>query len=201
MRLKRLLIIFVKNLQYGKVKTRLASDVGNDKALEIYRQLIAITERAASQINAEKEVWYSDYVAVEDVFDEEAFRKKVQNGENLGARMANAIREAFENGYEQVVIIGSDCPDISEALFETAFRNLEKHNAVIGPSKDGGYYLLGLNVYSDMLFNNISWSTGSVLDETVEKLESAGLSYVKMPELNDIDTLEDLKKSKLWYGT
>jgi uncharacterized protein len=198
--MNRLIIIFVKNLQPGKVKTRLAADVGDEKALAIYRQLISITKEAALPVDADKEVWYSEYMEENDVFDADQFRKKVQSGENLGSRMANSIRNGFEDGYREVVIIGSDCPELGADTLEKAFKELGAHDAVVGPSRDGGYYLLGLRNYTDELFRDMYWSTESVLSETLKRLERLGYSWKKLPELNDIDTVEDLKKSILAHA-
>lgn len=191
----RLLLVFVKNPERGKVKTRLAATLGPDRALGVYKKLLSHTINAASQTNAVREVWYSSFVDENDTIPPDFFDKKLQPQGNLGAKMAYAFREGFENGFSKVVIIGSDCPGISSGLLEEAYRELDKHDLVIGPSKDGGYYLLGMNRYLPELFENIEWSTDRVLPVTLKRAKSLSLTVGLLAELNDIDTEEDLQHS------
>jgi uncharacterized protein len=191
------LIVFVKNAVPGAVKTRLAQKIGNNRAYEIYNRLLKITAKEAERASVKRQVWYSDAVAEEDDFPASHFEKFVQSEGDLGERMSHAISMAFNSGNGRAVIIGSDCPDLTSGLIMEAFELLGKHDAVIGPSEDGGYYLLGLSRFSDALFNDISWSTSDVLKQTIQKLEDIGFKYSLLPVLNDIDTAEDLAKSSL----
>lgn len=191
----KLLLIFVKNPEKGKVKTRLAKTLGDDKAYQTYLNLLDFTIDVAGQNDAQKQIWYSSFVDENDGFGGEGFEKKVQQGDNLGIRMLNAFKEGFADGFEKIVIIGSDCPGISSEIIDDAFSMLDQKNVVIGPSEDGGYYLLGLGKLIPEIFKNISWSTESVLSETVEILKTKDIAYGKLPTLNDIDTEEDLQKS------
>lgn len=196
---KKLLMIFVKNPEKGEVKTRLAASVGNDKAYNIYLKLLEYTVETAENVRADKQIWYSSFVDESDGFGGEGIDKKLQLGRDLGERMRNAFRHGFDEKYDKIVIIGSDCPGVSEEFIEKAFLKLESHNVVIGPSEDGGYYLLGMNRYYPELFRQIEWSTEDVLRETVSKMEEHGISYASLPELNDIDTIRDLEKSNFIY--
>lgn len=193
----RKLILFVKNPVRGNVKTRLAASAGDEKALEIYRKLLDVTAGAALKTDAEKLVCYSQHIDREDWFDEAFFDKSLQSGKDLGMRMLNAFKKQFEEGYKEIVLIGSDCPDISPDILNQAFIALGKTDCVIGPSSDGGYYLIGLRRLIPRIFEQMTWSVNSVLEETIRRLNSLDVSYHLLPELNDIDTLEDLKQSGL----
>lgn len=194
---ENLLLIFIKNPEPGKVKTRLAAAIGNQRALQIYLKLLAQTLDAAQGVKTNKQVWYSSFVDADDFILKQDFEKKLQQGKNLGERMLNAFVVGFEEGYKNIVIIGSDCPDVTSDILEQAFDELNKHDMVIGPSADGGYYLLGMKKMYKEIFADIDWSTEYVLDQTKEKGESMSLRISFLPELNDIDTIEDLKAAGL----
>src|SRR6056297_979813 len=194
---KNLLIIFIKNPVAGEVKTRLGASIGSTNALQIYKKLLLHTQETAVQVECDRQLWYSSMIDRRDSWSSEQFDKKLQDGSNLGERMSVAFREAFEDGYEKVVIIGSDCADLSPDHIEDAFQTLHTNDAVIGPSEDGGYYLLGLNEYRPEIFSEIEWSTPSVFEETKRHFEQLGLTYRTLEVLNDIDTIEDLKQSDL----
>lgn len=186
------LIIFLKNPELGKVKTRLASTIGNEKALEIYEQLVAHTLLSVKNIMADVFIYFSDYID-ENVFDfENPFFRKIQTGADLGERMNNAFEEVFDLWYDKVLIIGTDCPAIDLDLLDDAFDLLNDHDVVIGPAKDGGYYLLGSKSFYPVLFQNINWSTSSVLDATISNCSQNQLTHVLLPELSDIDNEKDL---------
>ena len=192
---ENLLLIFIKNPEPGKVKTRLAATVGPEKACQIYLKLLSLTIDTAMEVDADRQVWYSSYIDSEDSISETDFKKRKQVGKNLGARMLHAFKSGFKEGYDNIVIIGSDCPDVNPVLFEQAFNELSEYDLVIGPSADGGYYLLGMNKLQPELFRDIDWSTERVLKQTLEKAKSISLSVASLPELNDIDTIEDLEKA------
>lgn len=196
----RLVIVFVKNPRLGSVKTRLAETIGDRRALEIYERLLELTAAAASDVQANRKVWYSDSVRLNDQFDNNLFDKDVQHGSDLGERMLHSVASGFEAGYHHIVVIGSDCPELTGELLEKAFTSLNEADVVIGPSKDGGYYLIGFSLYVPAVFKNISWSTPDVFSATLDILERKGLSVAVLEELNDIDTEEDLNQSRLSLG-
>jgi len=187
---KQLLIIFVKNIVLGKVKTRLAKTIGNQKAFNIYKELVSITEQATKNIPIEKHIYFSDEIINSKWVNDDKF---VQNGNNIGHRMSNAFKASFDQGYEQIILVGSDLPDITSDIILDGFKALNQNKIVFGPAEDGGYYLVGMNTYTPTLFQNKPWSQSNLLETTLQQLKD----YTLLTELNDIDTIDDLKKSSL----
>lgn len=192
---KNVLLIFIKNPERGNVKTRLAKTLGEQAALEVYRQLLTHTRNVTKSLQCRRQLWYSDYIDNGDSWEKKHYEKKLQKGNDLGERMKDAFRRAFGEGAERVVVIGSDCAELTSEHIRNAFRELKRHEIVIGPSRDGGYYLLGMTAFYPALFEDIPWSTSGVYDETVARIKERGRSYEKLALLNDIDTKEDLLKS------
>jgi len=197
---KNALIIFVKNPELGKCKTRLAETIGDKFALEIYKYLLQHTAKVAKEIEADRFVFYSEHIQINDVWDSDIFRKKVQQGNDLGIKMENAFTEIFQMGYEKAVIIGSDLLDLTLEHIITAFTALNTNNVVIGPAEDGGYYLIGLTKFYEFIFRNKSWSTTNLLEETLKDLDEKHLVFTTLETLNDIDTFEDLTVSKAYQA-
>lgn len=188
---KKHLIIFLKNPVLGKVKTRLAADIGDEKALEVYKHLLELTRMVALKTDCIRHVFYSDEIEQDD-WDDDRFNKFVQQGVLLGDRMKNAFKQVFVLGAENVVIIGSDCPELNSKILEDAFDLLDEHDVCIGPATDGGYYLLGMSSMYSYLFDHKQWSTDTVFEQTVADLKENGLSYAVMKPLSDVDTVKDL---------
>jgi rSAM/selenodomain-associated transferase 1 len=186
------IIIFTKNPVYGQVKTRLAATIGKDKALAIYEQMLGYTAEITNKLPANKFLYYSDSIGIGDKWSDDLYIKKLQYGSNLGERMENAFHHLFGLGYHRIVIIGTDCPELTSAVISNAFECLSTYDVVIGPARDGGYYLLGMNKMYTGLFQDISWSTNNVLEETLNTCSGARLSTTMLEELSDIDTEEDL---------
>lgn len=184
------LLIFIKNAEKGKVKTRLANTVGEERALEIYLALLAHTRKVAQAVDLDRLLFYSNFIEQTDAWPNEFFQKYVQEGADLGHRMLHAFQEAFKK-HEKVVIIGSDCASLSSEILQDAFEQLEHYPFVIGPATDGGYYLLGMTAPEPSLFLDIEWSTDKVLPTTLARIQSLGKSYYLLPELSDIDYEED----------
>ncbi|MDZ7658770.1 TIGR04282 family arsenosugar biosynthesis glycosyltransferase [Fodinibius sp.] len=191
------LIVFIKNPEKGKVKTRLAKTMGNQKALQVYQKLLRITKSITDQLDVSKQIWYSRFIDEDDIWSDGNYDKYLQKGDNLGLRMRYAFKKAFADGYQKVVIIGSDCSALNPEFIEESFKALENNQAVIGPANDGGYYLLGMLAFYPSLFENKAWSTSSVFEETIRQFKEMNISYKQLPMLNDIDTEEDLKASNL----
>ncbi len=189
---ERALMIFVRNPVQGKVKTRLANTIGEKKALAVYNDLLAYTLNSTRGADCHKVVFYSDFVDNNDIWNQTVFNKKVQFGRDLGERMKNAFKTMFGHGFQKVVIIGSDCPEISPALIINAFGMLDYTDVVIGPATDGGYYLLGLKQMHDALFEKKSWSTSLILSETIGELNARSIPFLLLPELSDVDEEKDL---------
>ena len=190
------LIIFTRNPQLGKVKTRLASTIGDEKALEIYKELLLHTMETTKNIDGDVFVFYDKKIEQNDIWPNETYHKFVQSGEDLGEKMQNAFQKLFDLKYQNCIIIGSDLFDLNEKLISDAFQMLDKNDVVIGPAEDGGYYLLGLKKIIPEIFKNKKWGTSSVFEDTIKDLENLKIEYTK--KLNDIDTFEDLEKSNYY---
>lgn len=186
------LIIFTKNAELGKVKTRLAKDVGDESALEIYQALIEHTERVARPVLAQKKCYYSEFIANSDVFKDEYFEKCIQKGDDLGERMYNAAKASSGEWANKIIIIGSDCYDINSGIIEEAFKSLDSHDFVIGPAEDGGYYLIGMTELHPEIFLNKVWSTENVFLDTLLDIQKIKKTHYLLPTLSDVDTVDDL---------
>ncbi|HNQ27056.1 MAG TPA: TIGR04282 family arsenosugar biosynthesis glycosyltransferase [Aquaticitalea sp.] len=191
---KKALIIFVRNPELGRCKTRLAKAIGDVAALEVYKLLLQHTANISKNVDADKYVFYSETIQNNDLWDEPIFRKKLQKGLDLGERMCHAFQALFEMGYEKVAIIGSDLIDLDTKTIDLAFSQLDHFDYVIGPALDGGYYLLGMNHLYLKIFENKHWGTDTVLADTLNDLKNTSVFHLK--ELNDIDTFDDLKQHR-----
>ena len=188
---KKALIVFTRNPELGKCKTRLAASIGDQSALDVYRFLLDHTVKITSPLTADVYVYYSEKIKEIDIWDTTVFRKKQQQGHDLGAKMQNAFTEVLHMGYQKAIIIGSDMYDITTQDLEDAFSTLEDNNFVIGPAQDGGYYLLGMKHLKPPLFKNKKWGTNTVLSDTLKDLELENLAI--LAEKNDVDYYEDIK--------
>ena len=195
------ILIFLKAPVAGQVKTRLARDVGNDKALEIYRSLV---ERQMSDLPDDwpVEIHFSPATAEPQMREwlgaepNWSFVPQVESG--LGERLAHATTRAFARGASAVMLIGGDCPELGEAEFQLAAQGLGEHDAVMGPAADGGYYLLGMKAPLLELFENVAWSTGAFADRTREIVREQNWELSELPQLSDIDTREDWEALSDW---
>lgn len=188
---KNLLIIFIRNPELGKCKTRLAKTVGNENAFEIYRILLKHTFEITKHLRSDKAIYYSENIREDDIWDNNIYQKFQQKGEDLGMRMLNSFENSFLSKYEHVVIIGSDILDLKQKHIESAFRALESNDVVLGPSEDGGYYLLGMKKLYPVIFHNKKWGTETVRCETLNELKSQKVILLEL--LNDIDVYNDIK--------
>lgn len=201
-----ILIVFVKNPVPGKVKTRVAATVGDEKAVEVYLELLTHTKAVITKWLAEPDkkaqkravIYYGDYINPNDLWDDAHFLKKLQvSSPDLGRRMQAAFEEELTAEAARVVIIGSDCLALRPEHLSAAFEGLNENDAVIGPADDGGYYLLGMKELYRFLFENKSWSQPTLMEETLADLKqrevSQGVSYKYqlLETLSDIDTWED----------
>jgi rSAM/selenodomain-associated transferase 1 len=191
---RNVLLVFLKAARPGVVKTRLAPALGKAAAAELYRVLAEAEVRRTAPRRGEYERRFcftppGARPEMEAWFPGEVFVP--QEGVDLGARMARAFDQAFRGGARRVAIIGGDVPAVSRETVREAFRSLQGHDVVLGPARDGGYYLLALAHPRPALFRGIAWGTSSVLAATVKR--AAGLGVQLLEPLTDIDTLEDLR--------
>lgn len=191
------LIVFTRYPEPGRTKTRLISALGAQGAADLHRQMAQRAVRTARAAVA------GNNVDVEICFtggDEQKMREWLgadlryspQVGHDLGARMANAVQLSFHEGCRRVVLIGTDCPELTGVILDKAFALLEQHDAVIGPAHDGGYYLIGMARACLRVFTAIPWGTAKVLQATLDALKGTGTSWALVDRLVDVDTTEDL---------
>lgn len=188
---KNIIIVFTRNPELGKVKTRLAQTIGNNATLEVYINLLQHTEHVLNSLNCDVAVYYSEKIEQDDIWNKQQYTKFLQHGNHLGERMYNAFQQQFNLQYNKVVIVGSDLFDLKPQHITQAFKALEQNDAVIGPAKDGGYYLLGMTSLIRKVFDNKTWSSDTVLSDTIKDLQNHKIEMLEM--LNDIDNFEDLK--------
>ncbi len=186
------LIIFARNPEKGKVKSRLAKDIGEDQALGVYHKLLNYTKEITKKLNCDKAVYYSEYVDHNDLWDNMIYDKHLQQGADLGERMQDAFSRAFAEGKKRVIIIGSDCMELESYMIKEAFAVLDSNDVVLGPARDGGYYLLGMKSFLPTLFEEKPWSSPDLLMDTILDLKKMNASYYLLKTLNDIDTIDDL---------
>ncbi len=187
---ENLLLIFTRNPELGKCKTRLAASVGDETALAIYIFLLEHTVAVTKDLKVSKEVYYSEAIREGDLWDPSIYQKKIQKGPDLGERMANAFKAGFKAGYKKIAIIGSDLYDLSREDLDEAFEMLQTNNFVLGPASDGGYYLLGMTHFIPDIFKNKNWGTSSVLKDTLADLKNKNVYLLETK--NDVDVLEDI---------
>ena len=155
------LIIFIKNPELGKAKTRLAQSVGNIEALRIYKLLLAHTRKISSSVDADRYLFYHNEIW-EDEWPDSKYNKRLQSDGDLGNKMANAFSEVLQLN-DKAIIIGSDCSQLSQDIIQDAFSRLDNADLVLGPTYDGGYYLMGMKKAHSSLFQNMTWSVADVL--------------------------------------
>lgn len=188
-------IIFAKEPIAGLVKTRLGKTIGMQKAANIYEQLLKYTLAEVSKLSNVEIYLYKTSDSSEDYFRNIVpydLKLLDQKGEDLGQKMSNAFEQVFLSGAKRVIIVGTDCPAMNKSLIEQAFLELLQNDLVIGPSTDGGYYLLGMNEKQSFLFENIAWSTPTVFAETIKIAHENQLSLFRLKEYSDIDEEKDL---------
>jgi rSAM/selenodomain-associated transferase 1 len=190
--MQSLLLIFTKNPTLGKVKTRLAKDIGPSRALKIHQALVQKTQQAIAPLPFKKALFYSDFIPKDDTWSPHVDYRKVQEGKDLGQRMEAAFDWGFSHGYRNIIIIGTDLWEINTEIIHHAFALLEKNHTVIGPAKDGGYYLLGLNKKHPEIFRNKNWGWETVLEDTLQDLKPQ--KPILLAEKNDIDYLDDVRE-------
>jgi rSAM/selenodomain-associated transferase 1 len=195
-------LVFVRAPERGRVKTRLAAAIGDEAALRIYRRLAEHTLRGAGALAVDSvrvRVHHTPADAGDAVRawlgDEPVYLPQADG--DLGRRMEDAFARAFADGAGRVVIVGSDLPDVSASLLRRAFAALDVHPAVLGPARDGGYYLLGLTGMVSGIFDGIAWSTPEVLAATLARFRAAGIEPAMLEELADVDEVEDLPEGWL----
>lgn len=190
------LIIFAKAPIPGQVKTRLCPPLTPDEAASLHGSVVLdMLERSRGAASMDRFLACSpssDHVFFKILEERHGVRLLTQTGDDLGARMARAVADAFASGYRLVLVIGTDLPTLPAPTFREAVKLLATHDLVLGPSLDGGYYLIGLRKPAPELFAGVPWSTDRVLSVTQAKAAALGLTTALLPVRRDIDTVEDL---------
>jgi hypothetical protein len=192
MKMRRALVIFTKLPVRGQVKTRLASAVSEELAAELQRRFLLDILSIAKQGNWEAIISYAPESSNLKSLIKTPIHCIPQKGSSLGGRMGNAFRAAFNEGYHPVVMIGTDIPTLPLHFLTAAFKALKDRDVVLGPSVDGGYYLIGMHCFHEEIFRGVEWSTPRVLHQTVRRIKQEKLKLACLDVWYDVDTLEDL---------
>ncbi len=195
------ILLFVKSPVHGPVKSRLAQTVGAEMATSLYRNFVLDMLETLSDVTAagrsDLRVCFFPAAAAEEIrkWLGDDYALLPQEGNDLGERMKNAFLTCFTAGYRRVIVLGSDTPDLTSDNITEGLDCLNRHGAVIGPARDGGYYLLGFQAtaFSAAIFSGMPWSTARVFDLTMEALRRAGADVCVLPPWRDIDTFADLQ--------
>jgi uncharacterized protein len=192
------IFIMMKYPEAGKAKMRLAQSLGKEAATSLYRAFIQDTLETVQSLD----ITY--HIAIHPPESQEAFVQWLgsshqfvrQKGMNLGERLQNAFLTMFKKGYQQVIALASDSPDLPVEILRQAISSLQTHKVVIGPATDGGYYLIGFShdFFLPEVFQNISWSTDTVLRDTLSRIEAKTSQIHLLPEWRDIDNKRDLQE-------
>jgi hypothetical protein len=181
----------------GEVKTRLSEQIGYHHSLELYKSFLMDIIDRIKPIDTPKIIYYTPEKELDHLTHllGTANQYVPQKGINLGQRLLNGFKHAEESGYKSAIALATDIPDIPREVIEQAISYIEKHDAVIGPSPDGGYYLLGLNrgFIKDSLFTGIEWGTDSVFPKTLKKLQDENINVKVLQNCMDIDNYYDLE--------
>lgn len=191
MKNRNALIIFSKSPDGGNVKTRLADHLSKNERLKLHTELLEGTVEKLRDITGADTL--ISYAGDGDYIKKFGLRMFPQSGEDLGRKMHTAIGKVLGEGYLKAVLVGVDIPGLSAEIIANAFELLEECDAVFGPARDGGYYLVGLKSPTEEIFTGIEWSTETTLKQTLAKAESAGLKVSFTDTLSDIDRPKDLE--------
>jgi len=192
---KSAIIIFIKNPELGRVKKRLAKSVGDAKALQIYNQMLDHARLITKSLSTDKFLYYDKAIDKNDDWPNETYIKKKQSGADMASRINNAFKQVFKLGYEHVVIIGSDCLELDERIIRLTFRQFDHFDTVLGPTKDGGFYLLGMNdLYAD-IFKVSGWGTSGLTPTILKTIQNLNKTCFLLSELAGIVTVDDLNEN------
>jgi rSAM/selenodomain-associated transferase 1 len=202
--MRRAILLFLKYPEPGRVKTRIATTVGAPAAAAIYRELVA---EVCRQLPSDGETLVILFDPPERKMDVEVWLSDLlpyircqyspQSSGDLGARLENAFAEAFAAGFEQIAVIGSDCVELTPETFAETWRALAQDDVALGPTTDGGYYLLALSAPAPALFQEIAWSTDAVFTQTLARAGETGLRVSLLRELRDVDTEDDWRRAEV----
>ena len=188
--------VFAKYWTPGNVKTRLAASIGSKNAANLYREFIRQTLYRLDPLDVQKSIWVTPPEKI-DAFHSLApadWNVHLQSDGDLGKRMLGYFQDSFQSvpDRQKVIFVGSDTPDLPPSLVQSAIAALDDHDCVIGPSRDGGYYLIGMSRVISELFENVAWSTPDVLPQTLQIVKDISVTCHQLDHWNDIDDQDDL---------
>ncbi len=190
--MRRRLVLFGREPSPGSVKSRLAEAIGFERAADVYALLLEHALAVARDSGLPWTLSLAEQPSADWVGRLERTTWEVQVEGDLGRRLAQTFVRHLEDGVDQVVIVGSDCPGVTVRHLRRSFRRLEAHRAVVGPARDGGYWLIGQRRPAVDLFSGVPWSSPRTLDATRQRLGALGLSWAELETLADVDTAADL---------
>ncbi len=196
-RARQALFVMAKDPKAGRVKTRLCPPLAPEVAAGLYQCfLLDVLELAADLPGVDPVIAFSPPEAHGEFarLGSGRFQLIPQEGVDLGARLENAFRVLFQQGYDRVAAVSTDSPDLPAEYLQEAFARLKDAKVVLGPCPDGGYYLIGQSALVPELFRNMPWSTDRVLPETEARIRQLGLTSSYLPEWHDVDTAADLDR-------
>jgi hypothetical protein len=192
----RQLTVMAKYWQPGRVKTRLAADLGDQAAAALYREFLRTT-LVRFKPSADRCVLSHSPPEQREAMQQiagDAWSLEAQCGGDLGQRMRHAMQQAFSAGVETVVLLGADSPTLPLEHLQRAYESLQTSPVVLGPTHDGGYYLVGARSAVPPIFEQIDWSTPAVWSQTTRRLADRGIEYGELPTWYDVDDLNDLQR-------
>ena len=188
-----IIIVLAKAPILGEVKTRIGKNIGMDRSKWIYEQLLSHTSNVTKKTKIKTVLFKNkNHEKLETLF-KHSIASKFQLGRSLGEKMENAFQWAFKKKYKKIILIGADLWTLNEKIIIDSFKLLDKFNLVIGPSYDGGYFLIGMKKPNENIFKNIPWSTNNVLEKTISKMKTRKISFLEIAK--DIDSFSDLKSN------
>jgi rSAM/selenodomain-associated transferase 1 len=195
--LENITLVFLRAPLLGKVKTRLSKAIPEDLVLDLYKGFLGDIIDEVSKISKPLLYCYpSNKIDFVSDWIDHKYKVLPQSGDDIGKKMQRAFNETFSRGYKKALLIGTDIPMITGEIILRAYEMLENYDCVLGPSEDGGYYLIGFreDSFETGCFENIKWSTPDVYDDTLKILNKRSKKVYNLPILNDIDTIDDLKE-------
>ncbi len=189
---KAAIIIFIKNPDLGRVKKRLAKTLGDEMALEVYKQMLDHAQQITKALSVDRFLYYDREAVTNDAWPDDLYKKRMQTGVTMSARIDKALTDVYDEGYEHVVVIGSDCIDLDERIIRLAFRQLDHFDAVLGPTRDGGAYLLGMSEFIPGVAKVSGWGTSTLSAELHKAIQNHKKTCFTLSELSSITTVEDL---------
>ena len=196
--MKKALIVFARTPEIGRVKTRLMRDLGMEETLKLYKSFVSETFKTCDSLKVVDKFLGSfptaDAPFFRGLLKQHKFKGAFnQSGADLGEKFINAFNDRFKEGYEKVVIIGSDSPTIPVEYIKKAFQELDRHDVVFGPCTDGGYYLVGARRLHNNIFRDIPWDSSEVLNKTLDKLYAGEIRFSLLPFWYDVDDIDDFR--------